>query len=208
VDDDTIAGVFDDLAPHYDDDHHERIADRMVAGLPADASPSLVLDIACGSGAAAFAAVRALAPERVVAVDLSARMVERAKDRALTRDPGGVVDWRVGDAVPAPVPDGSADLVLCASSLHFLGARALADWRRALRPGGHLAFTLPSADTFRPSGAFRALVAADLPLPGTEEEAAALTREAGFTGARAELVPTSTERPRSVLVVHARAPRR
>ena len=103
----------------------------------------------------------------------------------------------------ASVADADLDLVLCASSLHFLGRPALADWLRALRPGGRVGFTLPLAADFRPRGVFADLLATDLVLPGTAEAAAALARSAGFTGAAARTVAVGA---RTVALVRAQAP--
>jgi ubiquinone/menaquinone biosynthesis C-methylase UbiE len=97
------------------------------------------------------------------------------------------IDWRVGAALPLPVPDASLDLILCTSSLHFLGAAALRDWRRALRPGGRAAFSVPAATSFRPSGTFAGLLATDLTLPADAASARELALRAGFSDARATL---------------------
>jgi len=135
VDEITKAGVFDGMAAGYDeDDFHARVADALLAGLPEE--PGLVLDVATGTGFAAFAVLR-LRPARVLGVDLSPAMIARAMAKAPELDPDGRITWQVGSALPMPVPGHSADVVVCASSLHFLGAAALPDWRRVLagRPG-------------------------------------------------------------------------
>ncbi|RZQ60931.1 class I SAM-dependent methyltransferase [Amycolatopsis suaedae] len=195
-----LAAAFDAAAEHYDDDSHGRIAERLLDGLPPAGD---VLDVATGTGAAAFAALRLLGARRVVAVDIAPAMIARARERAAAGDPGGRIEWWVAPAVPAPVPDASADAVLCASSLHFLGAGALADWLRVLRPGGSVAYTLPGADTFNPSPAFARLVAADLVIPATGEQAAEPAVAAGFTGVRATRAGIGG---RTVYVVHGVRP--
>ncbi|WP_253774639.1 class I SAM-dependent methyltransferase [Goodfellowiella coeruleoviolacea] len=201
------AALFDDLAAHYDDDlFHHGVAQALVAGLPQDPPAGTVLDVATGTGAAAFAALRHLRPQRVVGVDLSGRMIDRALAQAATLDPGQRIQWRVGPAVPAPVGRASVDVVLCASSLHFLGLAAVRDWLRVLRPGGRAAFTLPPAATFRPSGVFADLVAADLTIPADEQQAAAVATEAGFVDAVARRLDVAGERPKSVFLVYATAP--
>lgn len=174
--------AFDLLAADYDDVHHDAVAAALIGlahPVPADRR---VADVACGTGAVALALARARSSEdpAVLAVDVSAAMVAAGRARAGCSAPPGAIDWRVADAVPLPCADGALDLILCASSLHFLGRRALADWRRALRPGGRVGYTLPLAPGFRPSGPFASLVAPDLPLPRTAEDAAALAVAAGF----------------------------
>ncbi|MFE2293196.1 class I SAM-dependent methyltransferase [Streptomyces sp. NPDC059452] len=178
----TPAGVFDDLAPGYDHGHHEEVA-RALPALVGPGPADAVADVACGAGAVALQLVRdrpAGAPP-VLAVDVSPGMIEAGRARAAALVRTGAIDWLLADAVPLPVVDHSLDVVLCASSLHFLGGRALADWLRAVRPGGRVGFTLPPATHFRPSARFSALLAADVPLPGSAGEADAWAAAYGLT---------------------------
>ncbi|WP_326956003.1 class I SAM-dependent methyltransferase [Amycolatopsis sp. NBC_01286] len=199
MDHDTRADFFDSTAENYDEDtFHASVAEALVLPLPE--GPELVLDVACGTGFAAYAALR-LKPSRVLAVDLSPAMLARAEAKAPSQDPSGVITWQAGPAVPMPAEDHTADVVLCASSLHFLGAVAFADWRRVLRPGGRLAFSVVSGLRFRPSRQFEAFVPRDLTFPTDEAEAAALA--AGFVDVSATTFAVGT---RSVFVVHATAP--
>jgi ubiquinone/menaquinone biosynthesis C-methylase UbiE len=202
---DPPVNVFDDIATHYDEDlFHQVVAEKLVTCLADSPAPELVLDIATGTGAAAFAAAQHLGARQVVAVDLSAGMISRARAKSVMQDPTGTIMWKVAPAVPAPADDASADLVLCASSLHFLGRSALEDWQRVLRPGGRIAFSLPLGTTFHPSDAFASLVAADLPLPDTAEEAAAIATRAGYLQAVAHRLETPGQRV--VFLVYASAP--
>ncbi|MCR6488661.1 class I SAM-dependent methyltransferase [Amycolatopsis sp. OK19-0408] len=203
MDDKTRADFFDETAEHYDEDtFHAQVAEALVSPLPD--SPGLVLDVATGTGFAAFAALR-LKPSRVLAVDLSPAMVDRARAKAPSLDPSGLIEWQVGPAVPMPAADGSADVVLCASSLHFLGAVAFEDWLRVLRPGGRLAFSVVSGARFKPSGPFEAFVPKDITFPIDEAGAGALA--AGFVDVSAKtFTVTDGSRVRSVFVVHATAP--
>ncbi|GAB3153459.1 class I SAM-dependent methyltransferase [Amycolatopsis stemonae] len=205
MDHDSRAALFDSTAEHYDEDEfHALVADALVSPLPS--SPGLVLDVATGTGFAAYAALQ-LKPSRVLAVDLSPAMVERATAKAASLDPDGVIEWRVGPAVPMPSPDASADVVLCASSLHFLGAVAFADWLRVLRPGGRLAFSVVSGSRFKPSGPFAEFVPTDLSFPLDEAGAGALASAAGFVEVSARtFTADGGDRVRSVFLVHATAP--
>jgi ubiquinone/menaquinone biosynthesis C-methylase UbiE len=163
-----MAQAFDELADSYDDDHHDVIARALIA-LVMPAREDRIADVACGSGAVALAVAQTRPPAvtPILAVDLSAKMIAAGRARAEQLGHDRAIEWRVEAAVPLPVADSGLDLILCASSLHFLGIRALSDWRRALRPGGRVGFTLPMASRFRPSGRFADLVADDLPLPQT-----------------------------------------
>jgi ubiquinone/menaquinone biosynthesis C-methylase UbiE len=191
------AARFDAVADVYDDDpHHLVIARQLVAGLRPVPEPELVVDVATGTGFAALVALEALAPRRVLAVDISPRMIEKAAAKA----PGdGRVEWRVAPAVPLDLPDGVADVVLCASALHLIGATAPPEWRRVLRPGGQAAFSIPVAADFHPSPEFAASLPADLAVPADEAGAERIARAAGFETVRV----TTTPGPRRSFLVFA-----
>jgi ubiquinone/menaquinone biosynthesis C-methylase UbiE len=193
---------FDAFAPTYDEDtFHPYVAEQLVAELPR--RPRLLVDVACGTGAAAFAALR-LEPTAVFAVDLSVPMVELARGKAVELDPEGRITWHVGPANPLPIGDGEADALVCASALHFLGQSALADWHRVLRPGGRLAFSMVQAARFKRGDDFP--FPADLRVPATLEDAAALATDAGFHSATARhLTLDQGDRVRQVFAVFATA---
>jgi ubiquinone/menaquinone biosynthesis C-methylase UbiE len=199
----SIASFHDDRAAGYDDDpHHPRIARRLVAGLTA--GPGLLVDVATGTGEAAFAAVQVLDARRVVAVDVSAGMLDIARTKAAERDPEGRIEWRQAPAVPLDLPGGSADALVCASALHLLGPDAPGEWARVLRPGGEVGFSIPVAADFRMSADFAAMVPDALTPPADADEAAALAGAAGFTAVRVEVTePVSTDRPRRAFLVWA-----
>jgi ubiquinone/menaquinone biosynthesis C-methylase UbiE len=97
----------------------------------AENAPRDVLEVGCGPGEAAERIARELGA-RVVAVDLSPRMVELARARA--------VDARVGDVQDLQFPDESFDCALAAWVLFHPAdlERALSELARVLRPGGRL----------------------------------------------------------------------
>lgn len=187
--------AFDELAGAYDHEHHDAVARALLEfmGSPLDGRAA---DVACGGGAAALALAETRAAGRladtsqaapILAVDLSAAMIATGRTRAEQAGYAEAIDWWIGSALPLPVDDGTLDLIMCASSLHFLGRAALADWLRALRRGGRVGFTMPTAGTFRPRGTFAEFVAADLPLPADAHEASRLAADAGFTDTRARI---------------------
>ena len=194
------AARFDAAADTYDDDpHHLVIAQQLVAGLRPVPEPELVVDVATGTGFAALAALEALAPRRVLAVDVSPRMIEKAA----AKTPGdNRVEWRVAPAVPLDLPDGAADVVLCASALHLIGAAGLPEWRRVLRPGGQAAFSIPVAADFHPSPELAASLPTDLRVPADEAGAERFARAAGFGSVRV----TTTPSPRRSFLVFADVP--
>jgi SAM-dependent methyltransferase len=97
-----------------------------------------VLDAPCGFGRHSIPLARA--GYRVTGADRAAPLIEEARRRSLgERWP----KWAIADYRDLPVPDGSFDLVInLFSSLGYLGdeqdTRALAEFRRVLRPDGRL----------------------------------------------------------------------
>jgi demethylmenaquinone methyltransferase / 2-methoxy-6-polyprenyl-1,4-benzoquinol methylase len=147
---DSVRGMFDRIAPVYDvmnrvmtaglDRRWRRLAVREVVW-PGDR----VLDACCGTGDLALEAERRGA--RVVGLDFSERMLERARRKS------GTVEWVRGDALALPFGDGEFD----AATVGF-GVRNLEDLegglrelRRVLRPGGRLAVL----EITRPRGLLR-----------------------------------------------------
>lgn len=102
-----------------------------------------VLDVGCGTGAAARCAAQIVGDAGVVtAVDVNAGMLEVAK--ALPPLPGAQIAWREANATSLPVADQSVDAVLCAQTLQFLPDKspALGEMRRVAKPDGRVAISL------------------------------------------------------------------
>lgn len=108
----------------------------------ADLSPGeRVLDVATGTGIAAFTAAERVGPEgEVVATDLSEKMVDAARAEAERR---GVANMRFGrvDAEELTFADASFDAALCVLGLMYPAdpQRAIDQMYRVLRPGGRAA---------------------------------------------------------------------
>ena len=99
-----------------------------------------VLDLACGTGAVARAAVaRVGATGHVVGLDINSSMLAMA--RAITQCEGPPIEWREGDATALPFAESTFNLVCCHQGLQFFPDRstALREMRRVLMPGGRLA---------------------------------------------------------------------
>lgn len=195
---------FDDAASDYDiDPFHDAVARLLVSRLE-PGSGAFIADVACGTGFAAFAALMH-APRRVIAVDLSPSMIQVARTKSVTADPEGSIEWMSTHALPLPVRAGELDAVVCASSVHFLGEAALDDWRRALRAGGRVAFSVPSVDSFRPSPAAARLVAPGFDIPSTRREAGDIAAAHGFEDVAVEEVRVPSS-PRTAFAVWATVP--
>ena len=146
----SVRGMFDRIAPVYDAMNRVMTAglDRRWRKLAVDAvvwPGDRVLDACCGTGDLAVAAERR--GGRVVALDFSEKMLERARRKS------GAIEWVQGDALALPFADGEFD----AATVGF-GVRNLADLEgglrelaRVLEPGGKLAVL----EITRPGGLLR-----------------------------------------------------
>jgi SAM-dependent methyltransferase len=148
------------------------------------AEGEMVVDIGCGTGAAARAAARRTGPGgRVVGVDINDGMLEVAA--SLPAVEGAPIEWRQASADRLPLEDGSMSVVLCAQTLQFLPIRTpvVAQMRRVLAGGGRLGVSTWCRLPDNPY--FQALIAAVTTHLG--EEAACGLRAIATLGDPAEL---------------------
>jgi demethylmenaquinone methyltransferase/2-methoxy-6-polyprenyl-1,4-benzoquinol methylase len=134
---DAVRTMFDRIAPVYDlmnrvmtaglDGRWRRLTARAVVR-PGDR----VLDACCGTGDLALADERA--GGRVVGLDFSERMLERARRKSTT------VEWTRGDLLELPFEDESFDAATVGFGVRNVAdlERSLRELRRVLRPGGRL----------------------------------------------------------------------
>lgn len=100
-----------------------------------------VLDVGCGGGMDLLLAAKRTGPQgRVIGVDMTPAMIERAKRSALKAGLWENVDIRRGTAEELPVESDSIDVVLSNGVLNLSSdkTRAFAQIYRVLRPGGRL----------------------------------------------------------------------
>ncbi len=100
-----------------------------------------VLDVATGTGVAAFMAAASVGPSgEVVATDISQKMVDATREEAQRRGAGNIRCERV-DAEELSYADGSFDAVTCVLGLMYPAdpQRAVEQMQRVLRPGGRAA---------------------------------------------------------------------
>jgi SAM-dependent methyltransferase len=99
--------------------------------------PLRVADLGCGDGYLTIEASRWAS--RVIAIDRSKAVLQRARDLAARRKVTNVT-WRQGDIERLPLRDASVDVALLSQALHHAGdpARALSEAARIVVPGGRV----------------------------------------------------------------------
>lgn len=109
----------------------------------ADLKGASVLDYCCGDGK--FSQRLARLGARVVGVDISARLIEKARASASKMGmDGSSPRFMVGDAHHTPFDDNSFDFVFGNGALHHLDLdKAYAEIARVLKPGGKAVFMEP-----------------------------------------------------------------
>jgi isopropylmalate/homocitrate/citramalate synthase len=147
-----------------------------------------VLDLGSGAGIDAFVARRLVGEEgRVIGVDMTPSMIERARANAAKLGYGNV-EFRFGEIEALPVEDGSVDVVIsnCVLNLVPDKAAAFAETFRVLVQGGHFCVSDIVASGALPDGIRKAAalyvgcVAGAIP----EADYLATIRSAGFTEVR------------------------
>jgi SAM-dependent methyltransferase len=106
---------------------------------------SRLLDLACGSGRPTLRIAEKTGC-RVCGLDLHGEGIASAQAAARQQGYEARADFRQGDAGQRlPFEDSSFDALTCIDAINHLPdrPRVLAEWRRVLKPGGHLLFTDP-----------------------------------------------------------------
>jgi len=116
--------------------YSERTLDE-AARILGDPTPERVLDLACGTGLLIERLLRRDPAVELTGVDISEEMLAQASQRLLGC---GRVRLLCGSAERIPVASGSFDAVVVSNAFHLVrdASAALAECRRALRPGGVL----------------------------------------------------------------------
>jgi len=154
-----VRSLFDGIAPRYDLLNHllsagiDRRWRRRAVEQLRDLRPRAILDVATGTGDLALEASR-LQPEEIIGVDLSPRMLERARAKVARRGLARLITLQQGEAEALPFGDGRFDGVLVAFGVRNFERldQGLREIHRVLRPGGKLVvleFSHPHRFPFR-----------------------------------------------------------
>lgn len=137
----AVADGFSETAADYDDAVRLNImgARRLIASMP-DRAYADVLDVGCGTGFASLEMARRFAPRTITGLDPAEGMLDAFRAK-LGEVPGTEVRLLTAGVMDMPVPDASADAVICSMAFHWFPDKpgAAREMARVLRPGGDLA---------------------------------------------------------------------
>jgi SAM-dependent methyltransferase len=150
-----------------------------------------VLDVGCGFGLETLRLASLVQPGgRVAGIDKSGEFIAEARRRQ--REAGLEIDFREGDAENLPFANASFDIARAERVLVYLPhpARALAEMRRVVRPGGRVAAIEPdfgmNAINFPDRGLARRVLDhecdAGVPQGWLVRDLLGMLEDAGFTG--------------------------
>jgi len=164
----------------------------------ADLEPGqTVLDLGSGAGIDCFLASRQVGPTgRVIGVDMTAEMIDRARQNAARSDADNV-EFRLGEIEHLPVADGTVDVILsnCVINLSPDKPSVFAEAFRVLAPAGRLAIadvltTAPLPEAVRQDVELHVGCIAGA---STIDETRAMLADAGFTDIRIDVNEKSRE---------------
>jgi ubiquinone/menaquinone biosynthesis C-methylase UbiE/biotin operon repressor len=188
---DKTRAYFDELAGKFGRDY---VPGRSWKGL-AEAllkviNPGVCADLGAGEGT--LTQLLAQRATKVIAVDISPKMVEFGKELALRHELHNL-DHRLGDIEQVPIESATVDLAFLSQALHHAGdpLKALQEAQRILRPGGKLVILDLLQHHFEEA---RELYA-DVWLGFGEGEIATLLEQAGFEKIETAVVDREQESP-------------
>ena len=145
---------FDKKAPEYDA-WYKTQKGALVDALETECAFSLftpapgmrVLDAGCGTGN--FSMKMAALGAHVEGIDLSAPMIGYAHEKAAASEYSDQLRFQLGDLYQLPFPDHSFDAVLSMAAFEFIhdDQRALDEFLRVVKPGGHVLIGTITADS-------------------------------------------------------------
>lgn len=189
---DTARAYFDELAGRFGKDYvpgrsWKALAEALIKSL----NYRVVADLGAGEGT--LAQLLAQRADKVIAVDLSPKMVEFGQQLA---DRNGLtnLEYRLGDIEDPPIADSTLDLAILSQALHHAEhpQRALDAAYRILKPGGRLIVLDLLQHHFEEA---RELYA-DRWLGFSESDLAGMLERAGFQQIETIVADRETESPR------------
>lgn len=139
-----IRTMFDRIAPDYDRLNHllslniDRLWRRHVVQIARRKSPKTILDVATGTGDLAIDLARGIPQARILAVDLSDRMLDVARRKIASRKLGDRIRLANEDAERLSLATDSVDTVTVGFGVRNFGNidAGLQEFQRVLKTGG------------------------------------------------------------------------
>jgi ubiquinone/menaquinone biosynthesis C-methylase UbiE len=146
----------------------------------------VIVDVGCGQGISFRLLAEAFRPRRIVGIDFHRPSLAAAATAAHACRPAlADIELLHGDCANLRLPDASADIVFCHQTFHHLVEqdRALAEFRRVLKPGGILLFA-ESTDAYIRSWVIRLLFRHPMQVQKSADGYLDMLRRAGFSFAQ------------------------
>lgn len=144
--DEQVQSMFDTIASAYDFMNHamtgflDRRWARKLVDEAVKTEPRDIIDLATGTGDIAFALAARLPGAHVIGLDLSAGMLECARQKAAGVKLGQKIEFIQADGLHTGLPDGCADVITIAYGVRNYAdiAAGYREMYRLLRPGGRV----------------------------------------------------------------------
>jgi len=118
---------------------HQDIIAELLFRLP-KISLTTILEVGCGTGLLTKRLIESFPEAKIIATDIAQGMVEFAKKTLAPSPPN--IEFIEAEGEGLPFEDNTFDLVISSSALQWMDCRkALAEFKRVLKPGGTLAFS-------------------------------------------------------------------
>jgi len=138
-----VAQMFDNISGNYDD--LNRVISfgidvkwrKKVVGIVSKNNPKKILDIATGTGDLALMMSK-LNPEKIIGLDISAGMLEVARQKVAKANLSDKIEMIVGDSEKMPFDDNTFDAITVSFGVRNFAHldTGLQEIRRVLKPGG------------------------------------------------------------------------
>ena len=148
-----VAATYNAASDFYDHPANSwsRFGERTIARLGLKPA-ARVLDVCCGTGAAAIPAAEAVGPAgSVLGIDLAEDLLHLARAKVRSRGMSNI-EFRLGDMLDLRLPDTQFDAVVCVFGIFFVPdmTGAVRELWRMVRLGGQLAITTWGRNLFEP----------------------------------------------------------
>lgn len=140
-----VKQMFDNIAPKYDFLNHfltvgvDKRWRGKVCKIVAKKQPKVIMDMASGTGDLAIGLSK-LKPEKIVALDISEKMLEFGRKKVKKRGLQDLITFKVGDAEAIQEADNTFDVITCAFGVRNFENidKGVAEFYRVLQPKGRL----------------------------------------------------------------------